>query len=76
VVAASEASVFKAMKDVANCLLQLEQRFPKKLESIELYLTADGKLPAGQFTLTSELANQLASGRTEPASFFVRYVEF
>lgn len=76
IVASSEASVFKVMKDAANCLLQIEQRYPKKLESIELYLTADGKAPAGQFTLTPELANQLASGRVEPASFFVRYVEF
>lgn len=76
VVASSEASVFKVMKDAANCLLQIEQRFPKKLESIELYLTADGKTPAGQFTLNADLANQLASGRVEPATFFVRYVEF
>jgi hypothetical protein len=76
VVASSEASVFKVMKDAANCLLQMDQRFPKKLESIELYLTADGKIPAGQFTLTPDLANQLASGRVEPATFFVRYVEF
>lgn len=76
VVAASEASVFKVMKDAANCLLQMDQRFPRKLESIELYLTADGKMPAGQFTLTADLANQLASGRIEPSTFFVRYVEF
>ena len=76
IVAASEASVFKVMKDAANCMVQLDQRFPKKLEAIELYLTADGKLPAGQFTLTPDLASQLASGRIEPATFFVRYVEF
>lgn len=76
VVAASEASVFKVMKDAANCVLQLDQRFPKKLESLELYLTTDGKLPAGQFTLTAELANQLASGRIEPSTFYVRFVEF
>lgn len=76
IVAASEASVFKTMKDAANCMVQLEGRFPKKLEAIELYLTADGKMPAGQFTLTPDLANQLASGRIEPATFFVRYVEF
>ncbi len=76
VVAASEASVFKVMKDAANCVVQLEQRYPKKLESLELYMTTDGKTPAGQFTLNAELANQLASGRVEPATFFVRYVEF
>lgn len=76
IVASSEASVFKVMKDAANCLLQIEQRAPKKLEALELYLTADGKLPAGQFTLTPDLANQLASGRVEPSTFFVRYVEF
>jgi hypothetical protein len=76
VVASSEASVFKVMKDAANCLLQMEQRFPRKLESIELYMTADGKMPAGQFTLTPDLASQLVSGRIEPSTFFVRYVEF
>lgn len=76
IVASSEASVFKTMKDAANCMVQLEGRFPKKLEAIELFLTADGKVPAGQFTLTPDLANQLASGRIEPSTFFVRYVEF
>ncbi len=76
IVASSEASVFKSLKDAANCLVQLDQRFPRKVEAIELYMTADGKLPAGQFTLTADLANQLASGRVEPSTFFMRYVEF
>jgi hypothetical protein len=73
---ASEASVFKAMKDTANALIQIDQRFPKKVEAIELLLLGEGGVLAGQFTLTPELAGQLVSGRIEPNAFFVRFVEF
>lgn len=72
----SEASVFKAMKDTANALIQIDQRFPKKVEAVELLLLADGGMLAGQFTLTPDLASQLVSGRIEPNAFFVRFVEF
>jgi hypothetical protein len=70
----SEASAFKAMKDVANCVIQIGQA--KRIEAFELLMIADDKTPAGQFTLNADLATQLASGRIESSTFFVRYVEF
>ena len=76
IVAASEASVFKAMKDSANSLVQIHERFPEDVAAFELLLLTDNQVRAGQFTLTPELANMLATEEMDPASFFLRYVEF
>lgn len=75
-VAASEASVFKAIKDAANGLVQLHERFPKDVAAFELLLMTDNQLRAGQFTLTPDLANMLVTDELDAASFFLRYVEF
>ena len=76
IVAASEASVFKALRDSANSLVQIHQRFPDDVDAFELLLLTDNQVRAGQFTLTPELANQLATGELDPPNFFLRYVEF
>lgn len=76
IVAASEASVFKAMKDAANGLVQIHERFPEDVGGFELLLVTDSQLRAGQFTLTPELANLLVTEELDVASFFLRYVEF
>ncbi|MEE8526731.1 MAG: hypothetical protein V3T72_22570, partial [Thermoanaerobaculia bacterium] len=69
IVAASEASVFKAMKDAANSLVQIHERFPEDVGAFELLLVTDNQLRAGQFTLTPELANMLVTEELDPASF-------
>ncbi len=76
VVAASEASVFKALGDAANGLVQIHQRFPKEVSAFELVMMTDSQERAGQFLLTPELADLLVSGRLKPPTFFLRYVEF
>ncbi|MEL7059741.1 MAG: hypothetical protein AAGN46_06910 [Acidobacteriota bacterium] len=72
--ATSEASIFKALTDASNALLQIREQHAD-LDALEILLIADGSR-AGQFTLTPELANLLAQERLESPSFFVRYVEF
>ncbi len=76
IVAASEASVFKAMKDAANGLVQIHERFPEDVGAFELLLLTDSQVRAGQFTLTPELANMLVTEELDASSFFLRYVEF
>ncbi len=76
IVAASEASVFKALKDSANSLVQIHERFPDDVGAFELLLLTENQVRAGQFTLTPELANRLVTGELDPPSFFLRYVEF
>ena len=75
VVATSEASVFKAVRDSANCLVQARGKF-SSLTGFDLLLVTDNRVLAGQFSLTPELANELVTGRIEPPNFFLRYVEF
>ncbi|MEM9556651.1 MAG: hypothetical protein AAGC60_20495 [Acidobacteriota bacterium] len=74
--AASEASVFKGLKDVANCLVQMRDRHPNAVSSFDLLMLTDARVRAGQFTLTAEMANLLATDQMEPPDFFVQYVEF
>ncbi|MCP5117176.1 MAG: hypothetical protein GY953_40645, partial [bacterium] len=76
IVAASEASVFKALSDSANGLAQIHQRFPKQVAAFELVMMNESQARAGQFVLTPELANLLVTGRLKPPGFFLRYVEF
>lgn len=73
--ATSEASVFKALKDAAGCLVQVKQGRPQ-LDGFELLILTDSRVRAGQFSLTQELANELLTGKVGPPAFFLRYVEF
>lgn len=76
VVAASEASVFKALEDSANGLVQIHQRFPEQVAAFELVLMTESQDRAGQFLLTPEVADLLVTGRMKTPTFFLRYVEF
>lgn len=76
IVANSEASVFKALKDGANALVQLHERFPDKVGAFELLMVSDSQVRSGQFVLTPELASELASGALDAPSFFLRHVQF
>ncbi len=76
IVAASEASVFKALKDSANGLVQIRDRYPEQVAAFELLLVTEAQLRAGQFVLTPDLAGLLVTGQLEAPAFFLRYVEF
>lgn len=75
IVTASEASVFKAIKDSANGLVQINERFPE-VAAFELLLLTDSQVRAGQFVLTPELANILVTDSLDLPTFYLRYVEF
>lgn len=76
IITASEASVFKALKDTANGIVQIHERFPGEVEAFEVLLLTDSRVRAGQFVLTPELASLLVTGRLDAPAFFLRYVEF
>ena len=76
VVAASEASVFKAITDSAQGLAQIHGRVPGQVAAFELVLMNESQQRAGQFLLTPERANMLVSGSLSVSQFFLRYVEF
>lgn len=74
--ASSESQVFDSLRDAANALVQMNERFPERVRAFSLLLATDKEVRAGQFTLTPEKADLLVSGRLEPPEFFVRFVEF
>lgn len=77
---ANEGSVFKALEESAKTLLQLREGSGGRIDALEVLLlvAVDDPRPnrGGQFLMTPELADVLASGQLSPAAFFVRYVEF
>ena len=75
IITASEASIFKAIKDSANGLVQINERFPE-VAAFELLLLSDSQVRAGQFVLTPELANVLVTESLDLPTFYLRYVEF
>lgn len=72
----SEAAVFRGLKTAAEALANIRHRFPREVELFELLMTTRGREPAGQFTLTPEVASELADGRVEVSQFFVDRVAF
>lgn len=72
--AASEASVFRSIRDAANGLLQIGVKNGQV--GLDVLLMSESQVRAGQFSLTTEQAEELASGNIEPQAFFLRYVEF
>ncbi len=76
IVAASEASVFKAIKDVASGLVQIHEQFPELVTAFELVLMTDTQERAGQFVMTPERAELLVSQQVTVPQFYLRFVEF
>lgn len=72
----SEAAVFNALKIAANALVSVREKRGNALGAIELTCSNQRRQRAGQFTLTPELARELASGETDLPTFFVRHVQF
>ncbi len=76
IVAVSEASVFKAIKDAASGLVQIHEQFPELVTAFELVLMTDAQERAGQFVMTPELAELLVTEKLTVPQFFLRFVEF
>ena len=73
----SEGAVFKALLAAAHGLLMVRERFPGKVEALELrcVVPEDGSL-AGRFTLSPVVAADLTAGRIDLTRFYVENVEF
>jgi hypothetical protein len=71
----SEAAIFRALESAAAVLLELRQR-GAGVSALELLMMSSSRERAGQFTLTPELAAELADDRMEASAFFVRHVQF
>lgn len=76
VVASTEATVFKVLKDAANALVQAHDRYPDRIAALQLLMTTRAQLRAGQFELTIEQANALVADQIDAPTFFTRYVQF
>lgn len=72
----SEGSVFQALETSAAALLHLRQRFPGKIAAFEVYMSTPAGERAGQFVITPDLADKLASKQVETAAFFLDNVQF
>jgi len=76
VVASTEATVFKVLKDAANALVQAHDRYPDRIAAMQLLMTTRAQVRAGQFELTVEQASALVTDQIDPPAFFYRYVQF
>lgn len=76
VVVTTEAAVFKVLRDTSGLLQQIRARSPEQLSAFEIFLETDRDSRAGQFLLTSELAEPLVNGQIDAPVFFYRYVQF
>ena len=74
--AGSEAAVFRSLAVAAQALLAARERSGDRLTALELLMTTPGQERAAQFTLTPELAQDLAARRQEVSAFFLAHVQF
>ena len=72
----SESQVFRALLASAGALLDLRDKRPGELEAFEVICDDPTGGRAGHFNLTPQQAADLLSGKIDPASFFLKYVEF
>lgn len=72
----SEASVFRGLEASADALLHLRQRFPGKIDVLEVLMTTSNRERAGQFVFDPETALQIAEKRIDTAAFFIANVQF
>jgi hypothetical protein len=72
----SEASVFRALTITANALLHIRGAHPDRVAAFELLMTTPSRERAGQFVLTPDMAEDLASKRVDTAAFFLQNVQF
>ena len=75
IVTATRGEVFEALQSSAKMLLELRQAWPE-VRGLELAMATGTRSRAGQFVLTPEQAELLASGGTTPAEYFVANVLF
>jgi hypothetical protein len=76
VTTSTEGSVFRALSVGANALLHVRDRFPGKVEGLELLMVTPARERAGQFVLTPDMAADLVARRVNLFSFFLDNLQF
>ena len=72
----SESAVFRSLDAAADTLLHLLNRYPDRIQSLELLLFTSDRDRAGQFHLTREAAVSLADNELDTSDFFIQRVQF
>jgi hypothetical protein len=72
----SEASVFRNLELAADVLLEVQDQHPGACEVLEVLMLTSNKQRAGEFALTTEMAEAIAAKSIEMSTFFVRHVRF
>ncbi len=72
----SEAAVFRGLDAAADTLLHLLNRYPDRVQSLELLMSTSDRDRAGQFHLTREVAVALADNDVEASELFIQHVQF
>jgi hypothetical protein len=75
IVAGTRGEVFEALESCAAMLVDLRAQWPE-VRGLELAMATGTRSRAGQFVLTPEQAEDLKSGGTTPAGYFVSNVLF
>ena len=73
----SEREVFNALEVVAEAyalILQIHEDLAP--EAVELQMIQTSGKPAGTFRLTPDLARELATGKTQTQTFYIKHVIF
>ncbi|MGB5176468.1 MAG: hypothetical protein WBQ30_17155, partial [Thermoanaerobaculia bacterium] len=72
----SEAAVFRTLDATADTLLHLINRFPDRIQSLEILMFTSDRDRAGQFHITREVAVALADKEMDTSEFFIQHVQF
>ena len=72
----SEAAVFRTLDATADTLLHLINRFPDRIQSLEILMFTSDRERAGQFHITREVAVALADKEMDTSEFFIQHVQF
>jgi hypothetical protein len=76
VTTSSESAVFKSLQVASQAMAQLGQRYPGRLQIIEMVLQTSRGTSGGQFVIDTALAEEINSNATDMAAIFVENVQF
>ncbi len=72
----AEGPVFKALAASAYALGHVRERFPDRVDALEIHCEVPEGGSGGRFTMTAEQAAALVAGRLELQHYYVEQVEF
>jgi hypothetical protein len=76
VTTSSESAVFKSLQVASQAIAQLGERYPGRLQVIEMLLRTSRGTSGGQFVIDAALADEINSNAIDMAAVFVEHVQF